>query len=176
MLCTHPVPINPRWRSAALAATTLVACVLMVPSLLMVLVTLDGANSESVFYDTPNGRIFLRTHNDAIALARNPQVRLLTDVGLLDLYQGERAAFGDPWLFCTMVELGRLQPTTMAQRIDAQYYDFFITSHDLDSPEYAKHIYRLPKGLFERVRANYVLSRGRRGLMFYVPRKRERGR
>jgi hypothetical protein len=163
---------HPRRRSALLAATTLVACALMVPSVLMARIYFDLANIESAFYDTPNGHRFLRTYREAIALAQDPRVHLLTDVGLLDLHQGERAAFGDAWLFRTLVETGRLQPTTMAERIDSQYYDVFITTHDLDSPRYVNHDFRLPKGLFERVRANYVLRRSPRGLQMYVPRKR----
>ena len=109
------------------------------------------------------------TYREATALART-RVHLLTDVGLLDLHQGERAAFGDPWLFRTLVETGRLQPTAMARRIDSQYYDVFITTHDLNSPRYVDHDFRLPKGLFERVRASYVLPRSPRGLQYYVPR------
>ena len=163
---------RPRRRSAALAATTLVASALMVPSVVMASLYVDLATTESVFYETPKGRRFLRTYREAFALAQDPRVHLLTDVGLLDLYQGERAAFGDPWLFRTLVETGRLQPATMARRIDSQYYDVFITAHDLDSPRYVKHDFRLPKGLFERVRANYVFRRSPPGLQFYVPRQR----
>ena len=151
---------------------TLVACVLMVPSVLMARMYFDLANTESVFYESPSGHHFLRTYREAIALAQDPRVHLLTDVGLLDLHQGERAAFGDPWLFRTLVETGRLQPATMAERIDSQYYDIFVSTHDLDSPGYGRHDFRLPKSLFTRVRANYVYRRSPPGLQFYVPRKR----
>jgi hypothetical protein len=163
---------HPRVRSALLAAMTLVATTLTVPSVMMAHMYFDLANGESVFYETPNGRSLLRAYREAIALAQNPRVHLLTDVGLLDLHQGERALFGDPWLFRTLVETGRLQPTTMAQRIDSQYYDVFITTHDLNSPRYVNHDFRLPKGLFERVQANYVFRQSPPGLQFYVPRKR----
>jgi len=165
---------HPRVRSALLAAMTLLATALMVPSVLMARIYFDLANTESVFYETPSGHHLLRTYREAIALAQDPRVHLLTDVGLLDLHQGERAAFGDPWLFRTLVETGRLQPTAMAERIDSQYYDIFITTHDLNSPRYVNHDFRLPKGLFERVRANYVYRQSPRGLQFYVPRKRGR--
>ena len=58
-------------------------------------------------------------------------IRLLTDSGLIDLYQGERAAFGDPWLFRFLVDLGRLRPVTILRRIDAQEYDLIVTESDL---------------------------------------------
>ncbi len=136
----------------------------------------DLANNESVFYETPGGHQFLRTYREAITMAQDPRVHLLTDVGLLDLYQGERAAFGDPWLFRTLVETGRLDPNRMAARIDSQYYDVFISTHDLESPRYPGHDFRLPRGLFERVRANYVYRQSPPGLQFYVPRKRDQRR
>ncbi len=163
---------SPRRRSAALAVTTLVATAVMVPSVIMAFMYVELAQNESVFYETPNGHLFLRTYREAIALAENPRVHLLTDAGLLDLYQGERAAFGDPWLFRTLVETGRLKPVTMARQIDSRYYDVFISTHDLESPRYVNHDFRLPKGLFERVRANYVIRPSPQGLQFYIPRKR----
>jgi hypothetical protein len=166
---------RPLWRSAALAATTLAACVAMVPSVLMARIYFDMANNESVFYETPRGRLFLRGYHEAFARARDPKVHLLTDAGLIDLYQGERAAFGDPWLFRTLVETGRLTPATMAERIDSQYYDLFISTHDLEARRYSDHDFRLPRGLFERVRANYVYGRSPQGLQFYVRRKPDRG-
>jgi hypothetical protein len=159
-------------RSVLVAVMAVMAGTVMIPSVLMALMYVGLANTESAFYETPNGRRFLRTYREAIALAQDPRVHILTDAGLLDLYQGERAAFGDPWLFRTLVETGRLQPTTMARRIDSQYYDVFITPHNLDSPRYASHDFRLPKGLFERLRANYIFRQSPRGLQFYVRRKR----
>jgi hypothetical protein len=166
-------------RSATLAAATLLAVVALVPAVFNAIGSVDLASRETAFYQTPNGRRFLHTYRDAIALARNPRVRLLTDTGILDLYQGERAAFGDPWLFHTLVETGQLRASAMAARIDSQYYDVFISPHDLESPGYVVHHSRLPEGLFERVRANYVLDRKPLGLLFYrrrdqpgAPRKR----
>ena len=58
-------------------------------------------------------------------------------------------------------ETGRLQPATMARRIDSQYYDVFITAHDLDSPRYVKHDFRLPKGLLS-TSGRIMCSDGRR--------------
>jgi hypothetical protein len=161
-----------RFQSAALATTILLAIVALVPSVRRAMVNADLSNTEAAFYEAPTGQRLLRTYRDAIALARDPRVRLLTDCGLIDIYQGERAAFGDPWLFCTLVESGLLRPTTMAERIHSQYYDVFISTHDLDSPDYAHHDFRLPEGLFECVRANYMLDENPPGLLIY--RRRER--
>jgi hypothetical protein len=161
-----------RIQSAALATTLLLAIVALLPSVRLAMVNADLSNTEAAFYEGPNGQRLLRTYRDAIALARNPRVRLLTDCGLIDLYQGERAAFGDPWLFHTLVESGLLRPTTMAERIRLRYYDVFISTHDLDSPDYAHHDFRLPEGLFECVRTNYALAEHPQGLLIY--RRRER--
>jgi hypothetical protein len=174
----HAVHVNagataaprPFRRSAALAAASLLAIVALVPSFRNALAYADASNTEATFYETPNGRLLLRSYRDAIALARDPRVHVLTDSGLIDLYQGERAAFGDPWLFCTLVEAGLLRPTVMAQRIDSQYYDVVISAHDLDSPDYAHHDFRLPAELFERVRANYVRDKSPPGLAIFKRR------
>jgi hypothetical protein len=161
-----------RRRAATLGAASLLTIAALVPSLVTALTYFDLATIESTFYETPNGQTFLKSYGKAFALASNPQVRVLTDSGLIDLYQGQRAAFGDPWLFRTLVETGQLQPTVMARRIDSQYYDVFITAHDFTSPRYVNHDFRLPRGLFERVRANYVLGPSPPGLQFHVRRGR----
>jgi len=160
-------------RTAALGAAILVTIIALIPSLVTALTYFDLATIESTFYDTPNGRALLKSYSKAIALAQDPRVHLLTDSGLIDLYQGERAAFGDPWLFRTLVEIGRLHPTVMAKRIDSQYYDIFISIHDFTSPRYVSHDFRLPRGLFERVAAHYVLDPSSPpGLQFHVRRRR----
>jgi hypothetical protein len=165
-------PERPFRRSAALAMASLLAIAAVVPALQNAVANAEVSNIEAAFYQTPKGHLFLRTYRDAIALARNPRVHVLTDSGLIDLYQGERAAFGDPFLFRTLVEADLLRPTAMAQRIDSQYYDVFISTHDLDSPDYARHDFRLPTGLFERVRANYVRDQSPPGLQIYKRRGR----
>jgi hypothetical protein len=162
-----------RRRTAAPGAAILATIVSLIPSLITALTYFHMATVESTFYDTPNGRLLLKSYQKAIALARDPRVHLLTDSGLIDLYQGERAAFGDPWLFRTLVETGRLQPTVMARRIDSQYYDVFISTHDFTSPRYVNHDFRLPRGLIERVAARYVLDPpSPPGLQFHVRRRR----
>jgi hypothetical protein len=118
-------------------------------------------------YTTPEGQRFLASIRSAIALARDPGVPLLSDSGLLDLYQGERATFGDPWLFQTLVELGKIRPTRLLERIDAQYYDVIITGHDLDSPRYLNEDFRLPGVLRDHARAHYVRREVRPGFFYY---------
>jgi hypothetical protein len=110
------------------------------------------------YFRTPDGRTILATFQSAIDRARDPRVRLLTDSGLVDAYQGERAAFGDPFLFKTLVEAGRITPTTMERRIEEQEYDLIVTTHNLDSPRYLRENFRLPLPLVERVRLYYVLT------------------
>jgi hypothetical protein len=157
-------------RSAALAAAGLLAIVVMFPSSWTALGYAEMSLIEAAFYDTPDGQLLLRANRDVMAMARDPRIHVLTDSAMIDLYQGERAIIGDPWLFCTLVEAQRLRPTEMARRIDSQYYDVFISGHDLDAPDYSRHDSRLPAGLFERVRANYVRHSSPPGFAIYTPR------
>jgi hypothetical protein len=160
-----------RARSAGLAALLIVANLTLVPSVLLA----DGyaalAAREAASRASPEGRQVLRSYQDAFALARNPRVHLLTDTGVIDLYQGERAVFGDPWLFRTLVETGRLQPGTLAEQIESQYYDIIITSHDLESPRYLEEDFRFPRTLVPLIRSRYALRRTTPGLFAYGRRR-----
>jgi hypothetical protein len=163
----HATEVRSRARSAALAAVTALAIVSVVPGILAAMGQARFARRRAASYEGPVGRLVLHSYRAAIAQARNPDVRLLTDTGLIDLYQGERAAFGDPWLFRKLVELGRIEPATIRNRLDAQYYDLIITTNDLGAPEYAAKDFRLPMVLAERARARYALKGVRPGLFFY---------
>jgi hypothetical protein len=156
-----------RARSAGLAALLIMANLTLVPSVLLA----DGyaalAAREAASRASREGRQVLRSYQEAFALARNPRVRLLTDTGVIDLYQGERAVFGDPWLFRTLVETGRLQPSTLAAQIESQYYDIIITSHDLGSPRYLEEDFRFPRSFVPLIRSRYALRRTSPGLFAY---------
>ena len=69
------------------------------------------------------GQAFLRAYRRGIDLARDPNFRLLTDLGLFELYQGERAAFVDSWLFRLMVRTGQITPTRMVRMVESEDYD-----------------------------------------------------
>jgi hypothetical protein len=163
-----------RSRGAALAAALAVASLALGQSILLASGYFALAAREAESQRTGNGRLILRSYREAFAVARNPRVRLLSDTGLVDLYQGERAAFGDPWLFRTLVEAGKLHPATIEKRIESQYYDVIITSHDLESPRYLLEDFRFPKSLVEQIRARYRLQSVQPGLFAYgrrPPRK-----
>jgi hypothetical protein len=156
-----------RTRSAGLAALAAIANLTLIPSLLLAAGYVVLATRQAAIASSPAGRLVLRSYHEAFKLARDPRVHLLSDTGLIDLYQGERAAFGDPWLFRTLVEAGRLQPTTIEKRIESQYYDFIITSHNLESPRYLQEDFRFPKGLVPLIRSRYSLQRRPPGLYAY---------
>jgi hypothetical protein len=163
-----------RARSAALAAAAALAVAALFVGLGCGAVLTDAVLQESVALDGPTGQRLLQSYGIAIAQARNPKVHLLTDSGLIDAYQGERAVSGDPWMFHWLVETGRIRPTTLLERIDSHYYDLIITTHDIRSPDYITHDFRLPQVVFERARARYVLRDRPLGLYFYVPRRQGR--
>lgn len=121
----------------------------------------------------PAGRSFVRTYQRIIQAAEDPGVRLLTDSGLIDLHQKERAAFGDPWLFRLLVETGQIRPLKMQGWIDSEAYDLVVTTSDLFSPGYVDYEFGLPMVLVERLRIHYVPAGFESGLFFY--RRREAG-
>jgi hypothetical protein len=113
-----------------------------------------------------------RTSRKTMRIAENRKVRPLTDSGLVDLHQRERAAFGDPWLFRMLVESGQIQPTKMERWIDEEAYDLVITTKDLADPEYATYDFGLPMVLVTRLRRHYIPLGSDGGFFFYTPRGR----
>jgi hypothetical protein len=163
-------------RSAALAATVAMACFLMQPSLLAATVQVGQSWLRAQNFNEPAGRALLLATRSAIAQARNPRVHLLTDSGVIDIYQGERATFGDPWLFCQLVENGRIDPATILKRIDDQYYDMIIMLAEIEGPEYETRGFRLPMVIVERIRARYELKETEPWHYYYRPRGGRRPR
>lgn len=141
------------------AGVALVAIVAILPRLRYASRQAARAGELTRDVSGPMGRLALNTYDQMFALAADKNFRLLTDAGLVDLHQGTRAAFGDPWLFHMLVETGRLDPRAIRERIDSQHYDAIVTTSDLLSPEYDTNPMGLPKVLAERARARYSLLR-----------------
>jgi hypothetical protein len=169
----HADPGPGRAPSASYAAAIGLVVATMGPGLLAEVGLFDRAYFHASSFGRPDGRMRSYWYRQAIAQAENPRIRLLTDSGLLDLYQGERAAFGDPWLFRNLVEIGKIRPTVMAERVDSRFYDVIITLHDLGADDYLGQDFRLPRGIVERVRAHYVLRDAVPGLFYYGRRDNE---
>jgi hypothetical protein len=156
-----------RGRSAALVTATALATISLVPSFSPATAQLDHARRRKEFFAGPHGYLVLSSYRIAFSRAQDADFRLLTDSGLVDLYQGERAAFGDPYLFHLLAETGRIEISKMERWVDSQFYDLIVTTHAIESPGYVSQDFRLPMALVERARARYVLRGVRPGLFFY---------
>ena len=160
-----------RRRSAALSAAAALAIIVMVPGTLHAASQALLARRQAAFLAGPTGQSLLRSYQRGIHLARDPDYHLLTDSGLLELYPGERAAFGDPWLFRTLVDTGQIEPSLIKSRIDNQYYDLIVTTSDLNSADRASQVFSLPNALTVRARERYAPVREEGGLFYYGRRK-----
>jgi hypothetical protein len=156
-----------RGRSAALLGAVMLAVFSLIPGTLSMGYRAYSARQQAEFLDGPVGRSFLGSYQRVIDLARDPESRLLTDSGLLDLYRGRRAEFGDPFLFRVLVETGQIRPTRMREKIDSQDYDLIVTTSDIFSKAYETYPFGLPMTLVERARARYVPIGREAGLFFY---------
>ena len=163
-----------RRRSAAISAAAGLALVSLLPGAFHAASQALLARNQAGFLAGPTGQSLLRSYQKAIRLARDPDYRLLTDLGLFDLYQGERAAFGDPWLFRRLVDTGQIEPSLIKSRIDNQYYDLIVTTSDLNSADRASETFGLPMALAARARDRYAPIRVEAGL-FYYGRRSDRG-
>ena len=147
--------------------TTLLGCATMVPGVLVAVSQALDERGKAAFLAGPYGQDIRGFYRDACEMARDPKSRLLTDSGLIDLYQGKRAAFGDPYLFRIMAETGQVDLSTMRERVDSQYYDLIVTTAELDRPSYDSYEFGLPMPLIERARVRYTRVGSRAGLFLY---------
>jgi hypothetical protein len=95
----------------------------------------------------------------------------LTDSGEIDIRQGARTAFADPWLFRMLVETAQIRPTKLEAMIERQDFERIVTTRDLFAADYATDDFGLPMLLVERARARYGFVGTAGGLCFYEPLK-----
>jgi hypothetical protein len=152
------------------AALVLVAATALVPGLLPIAESARKARGEALFAHSPEGRRFLLGQQELFKLAEDPRVNLLTDSGVLQLHQRERAAFLDPFQFRMLVESGIIRPDVILEQVRDEKYNLVITTSDLNSPRYEANIFGLPIVLTRAARAHYRPSGRRLGLYLYVNR------
>ena len=102
--------------------------------------------------------------------AERSKGRILTDEGTIDIRQGERTVFADPYRFKLMVEEGQIDPRFVRKRIGDQYYDSIITTTDMFSDKYLKYDQGLPGTLVREARLHYQPRGEYFGLFFYERR------
>jgi hypothetical protein len=168
----HAARVRRAWQLVPLAAVACVGAWALEPG---VAHTKAEAGSARTSADLARGgpdRSRLPAYCAIDRLARDPDVKLLTDVGLFDLYRRERAAFGSPWLFRMLVQSGQVRPVAMERFIENEDYDWIITFFGLDSPDYESNGFCLPPPLVVRARAHYVPV-GRLGGFYVYGRRRD---
>lgn len=160
---------RPRW----LLAGSVLAAASLVPSTLAVAAQAQGARATASFFASPVGRPLLETRLAVARRASEPDSRILTDSGFVDLHLRDRAAFGDPWLFRMLVESGQIRPARMVERIAAGDYDLVVTTADVFQPSYDSYEFGLPMALAEALRRRYEPAGVRASWFFYRPRPRK---
>ncbi|RUL88542.1 hypothetical protein [Tautonia sociabilis] len=142
----------------------------MIPSLVHALEQKGNVRSLVRFERGPGG-VFVEARRQLQRVAADPGVWLLSDSGEIQLRQGDRAAFVDPWLFRVMVESGRIRPDAIRQRLEDRGYELVITTKDLwDAVEpYDSYTFGLPPELADAARRNYRLIGRHGGLFVYRP-------
>jgi hypothetical protein len=88
-------------------------------------------------------------------MAADPEVKLLTDVGVIAVRQGDRAPFVDPWLFRMLEATDRIRVDSHVRRVADRDYDWIISSANLDDPASLFNPFALPLPLIEAARGRY---------------------
>jgi hypothetical protein len=165
---------NPDDQSARrIVAVLLVMAVSLVPGTILAARYARLAWEDARFYPSLEGRRFLIAQRQIIRLAEDPRLKLLTDSGLLQLYQKDRAPFVDPFQFRLMCDTGRIQPRVMLEELEAESYDQLILTYDLDGPDNPPTC-GLDRELARAARAHYKLADRRLGLFLYGRRSGRR--
>ncbi|HEY2154257.1 MAG TPA: hypothetical protein VGH33_01410, partial [Isosphaeraceae bacterium] len=162
---------SPR-RALAVGAVLAAAAATSIQSLLSITVFFSRIGRMVDYFDGPRGHAVAAAYRDAGRVAADPAARILTDSGFIDHHAGDRAVFGDPWLFRMLVDTGRIRPRALIERIDSGYYETVITITDFRLPAYESNDFGLPMALVERLRDRYELVRSGDGLFVY----RQRGK
>lgn len=134
----------------------------------------EFASHQRAFMSGRIGRAKLRQHKDLVQLCRDPAARVLTDDGLLDIQQGARTAFGDPWLFRLLASTGRLDPSDLKRAVEEERYDWILTTKALGDADYQDYDFGLPMPIVEAARKHYVLDGWRAGNFLYRPHKQRK--
>lgn len=129
------------------------------------------ARSMGEFLASPEGREVIVTHRAIARVAADPGARFLTDDGYFDIRQGARALFADPWLFRSLVEVGRVNPKALRQSIERRDFARVVTRKNLFDPDYPEYGFGLPRNLVPSLRRHYELESQVYGLFLYVPRR-----
>jgi hypothetical protein len=156
--------------SGGLAVALLVTAVSLVPGTILSVRNAGLSRLDARFYSTPEGRRFQVAQQQLFRLAEDPKIRLLTDSGLLQLHQKERALFVDPFQFRHMVNSGQILPDSIREKLRTEFYDMVITTSDLNRAAYDTSTSGLPEVLARVARAHYVPASRQLGLFIYVPR------
>jgi len=157
-----------------LAAVLLVTALSLVPGTILSVRNAWLSRLDARFYSTTEGKRFLVAQRQFFRLAEDPQVKLLTDSGLLQLHQKERAPFVDPFQFRHMVNSGQIQPDLIQEKLRTESYDLVIATADLYRPEYDASTSGFPEVVARAARAHYVPASRQLGLFIYVPRNARR--
>jgi hypothetical protein len=144
--------------------------VALVPSLLMNNFHVRIDQGVVRFMDGRSGRTVLRIYRGAYAMADDPRRRILTDAGLIDIRQGERALFADPWLFHLQAETGRIDLRPLEEQVERRDFELIVTQKDLFADDYLEFDQGLPRAVVARARLHYRSLGKQADLFFYVPR------
>ena len=104
---------QPHWRQGWSTAAAAGALLVLLPGSVNAVAAAREARALRAFIGSPPGALLLETYDELIRLVQTPDLRVLTDSGILALYQKDRAPFVDPWLFRLLVSTDRIHPIQM---------------------------------------------------------------
>ena len=163
--------LEPRWFRRISTPIALFVLFWLVPALAHSFGQVHVASVLRRLQRSSVGQKAVHSNDMARRLAQDPKLHILTDSSLVDVCQGERTAFGDPFLFRLQVETGAIKPEKMIERVETCDYATIITKNDLFAKSYERHDSGLPMVLVEPARRRYALTLVLGGLYYYTPRQ-----
>lgn len=158
-------PASRRLAPEAILATLL--CLTIAIGTFVALLVFSSNREQIEVLASPRGRRYCATMRHFAEIASDPTRSIMTNSSYIAAFQGERAAFVDPYLFRLMVESGRRSTRDLRERIERGDFETIVLTHP--AAESTGGSFALPRELSEAVARHYVLTNAGDGLFVYAP-------
>ena len=152
-----------------LGAMVSFSVLMMLPSIVALACSTRHVMAQRQMWRSGDADALFAERDRLATLAAHGDVSFLTDDDQLAVFQGERAALLDTYLFRLRADAGAVDLAPLVQRLQAGDFQYLVLSADVAQDYPDAFFWRLPKAVAEAVRQHYRLSESSGPWWVYVP-------